>query len=473
MVIGYLAIFLLVVAMSAYAIARIGKFNEVTKSVLMTNNRIIDYTVKLRDSILSQIRYERKFLITKDQVFYTQFSRFKSDFDQYLDELLSVADSSQVMSLVKSVRNSYQTYQTLFNEEVKYLKDGQSYSQQRYRQEKDRVTNEIIEQLKKMGTFIQENTTDKIKILYEAGTEARRMAILMTGGFLLLGIAISFFINRSITQPLSIMEKKTKDIAKGDFKGILTLSSPPEIAELAKAFNLMCNMLNELDKMKSDFFSSVAHELRTPLSTLKMAISLLLEGRQGPITEGQKEVLVLLEGVVNRLISLINSLLDLSKMEAGMMTYQLEQKNLAPLIDRAAGEIAPLVEAKHIRLETKSADGLPLIKIDSERILQVLRNILGNAVKFTPEGGQVKVSVRSVDQGVEVSISDTGPGIPADSLHTIFEKFKQVPSKGPHQNKGTGMGLAIAKQIVTHHGGKIWAESELGQGSTFFFVLPA
>jgi signal transduction histidine kinase len=94
-------------------------------------------------------------------------------------------------------------------------------------------------------------------------------------------------------------------------------------------------------------------------------------------------------------------------------------------------------------------------------------------VKFTPEGGQVKVSVRSVDQGVEVSISDTGPGIPAESLHTIFEKFKQVPSKGPHQNKGTGMGLAIAKQVVTHHGGKIWAESEPGQGSTFFFVLPA
>jgi len=299
------------------------------------------------------------------------------------------------------------------------------------------------------------------------------MAILMTGGFLLLGIAISFFINRSITQPLSIMEKKTKDIAKGDFKGILTLSSPPEIAELAKAFNLMCNMLNELDKMKSDFFSSVAHELRTPLSTLKMAISLLLEGRQGPITEGQKEVLVLLNGVVNRLISLINSLLDLSKMEAGMMTYNLESQNIVPLIDQAIKEIGPLVEVKGISLEAKVMEGLPIIKIDGERILQVIRNIIGNAVKFTPNGGYVKVFVRAIDQGVEVSVVDTGPGIPAENLTSIFEKFRQISVRGTSRPNGTGLGLAIAKQIVTHHGGKIWAESELGHGSKFVFVLPA
>ena len=118
-------------------------------------------------------------------------------------------------------------------------------------------------------------------------------------------------------------------------------------------------------------------------------------------------------------------------------------------------------------------EGLPIIKIDSERILQVIRNIIGNAVKFTPNGGYVKVFARAIDQGVEVSVVDTGPGIPAENLTTIFEKFRQISIRSTSQPNGTGLGLAIAKQIVTHHGGKIWAESELGHGSKFVFVLPA
>jgi signal transduction histidine kinase len=299
------------------------------------------------------------------------------------------------------------------------------------------------------------------------------MAMVMTGVFLLLGISISFFINRSITQPISVLMKKTRDIARGDFNENLDLSSPPELAELASAFNLMCSKLNELDKMKSDFFSTMAHELRTPLSSIKMGLSLFVEGREGPITESQKELLLLLKGENDRLITLINSLLDLAKMEAGMMAYRFEQKNLTPLIDQVVKEIGPIIEGKKIIVESKGTERLPMVKIDGERILQALRNIVGNAIKFTPEGGRVSVLARTVDRGVEVSVSDTGPGIPEESLPTLFEKFKQANPKGTYKNKGTGLGLAIAKQIIISHGGKIWAESKLGQGSTFFVVLPA
>jgi two-component system sensor histidine kinase GlrK len=267
--------------------------------------------------------------------------------------------------------------------------------------------------------------------------------------------------------------KKTRDIARGDFNENLDLSSPPELAELASAFNLMCSKLNELDKMKSDFFSTMAHELRTPLSSIKMGLSLFVEGREGPITESQKELLLLLKGENDRLITLINSLLDLAKMEAGMMAYRFEQKNLTPLIDQVVKEIGPIIEGKKIIVESKGTERLPMVKIDGERILQALRNIVGNAIKFTPEGGRVSVLARTVDRGVEVSVSDTGPGIPEESLPTLFEKFKQANPKGTYKNKGTGLGLAIAKQIIISHGGKIWAESKLGQGSTFFVVLPA
>lgn len=173
------------------------------------------------------------------------------------------------------------------------------------------------------------------------------------------------------------------------------------------------------------------------------------------------------------MMDLVNSLLDLSKMEAGMMRFQLEPKNVAPLIEQTVEEMGPLADAKRIHLEVLLPEALPIIKMDSERILQALRNIIGNAVKFTPEKGRVSVSARRADHGVEVSVADTGPGIPAGNLITIFEKFQQSIIEGSHPVKGTGLGLAIAKQIITHHGGKIWAESELGHGSTFIFVLPA
>jgi two-component system sensor histidine kinase GlrK len=204
-----------------------------------------------------------------------------------------------------------------------------------------------------------------------------------------------------------------------------------------------------------------------------MGTSLLREGEEGPVTEGQRGILVVLEKESNRLIGMLNSLLDLSKMEAGMMSFNLEPKNISPLIDQAIGEIGPLVEAKKINLEVTVTEGLPILKIDSERILQALRNIIGNAIKFTPEKGRVSISVRSVDDAIEVSVADTGPGIPAGNFITIFEKFQQATTRGSPPIQGTGLGLAIAKQIIIHHGGKIWAESEPGHGSTFIFVLPA
>jgi len=225
--------------------------------------------------------------------------------------------------------------------------------------------------------------------------------------------------------------------------------------------------------MKADFFASMSHELRTPLTSIKEGTGLLLDGVGGETTEKQRKLLAILAEESNRLINVVNSLLDLSKMEAGMMTYDFESGNVDPLIRRALAEMAPLIEAKQIKLESRVEAPLPPVRIDPERILQVLRNLLGNAVKFTPKGGQVSVLAKPVHGKLEVSVKDSGPGIPAESLISIFEKFSQGSHKGSHTRQGTGLGLAIAKSIISSHGGRIWAESQLGQGSIFIFVLPS
>jgi len=473
LLIGYFIVFALVTGINAYAIVEIGHINKLTQSILTINNQMIDLAQKLSDIILSQVRYDRKFIISKDEAFFNEFLRLKGDFDRHLREMMSIADSSQTRGTLDSIHKSYQKYQSLFQEEMGYLKSGRRYPRQRFDSEKKRVTSSIIDELEGLETKTKQNTTDKIMNLHGIGTQLRRTVMLMTGAFLMLGIVISMLINRSIAQPVSLLEKKTKEIGKGHFRGDLNIPSPPELAGLADAFNLMCHKLNELDKIKSDFFSSVAHELRTPLATMKMGSGILQAGVEGPLTNGQRHLLTVLEKEINRLTGLVNSILDLSKMEAGMMPFNLEPKNIGPLIDQAVQEIGLLVEAKKINVEVTIAKGLPVIKIDGEKILQTLRNVIGNAVKFTPEAGRVTILARSVNHGVEVSVADTGPGIPAENLATIFEKFRQAPAGGSSPVKGTGLGLAISKEIINRHGGKIWAESQPGHGSKVIFVLPA
>ena len=469
---GYLVIFVLVMAVSVYAILRLYQFNEGTRHILRVDNRILDDERKLTDSILSQIRYEKKYIITKDNVLYDQFLSAKGEFNKYLAEGISMADTSPKKDSLNKAKAHYERYQSLVSEEVEYVRKNQNYSKRWYEQEKEKAADGVLEELENLETYSRQDIYDRMKMLGETGGSARKFAVTMSIVAVLSVVGTSIYITRGITQPLKMLRTRTKEISEGVFNSDLVVPSPPEISDLAKAFNLMCAKLKVLDKLKSDFFSMMSHELRTPLTSIKEGTALLRESLAGGITEKQKRLLTIISEESHRLIGLVNSLLDLSKMEAGMMTYKFEKGNLVPLIDRAVMEIGPLVEAKRITVEAKIGEALPMIKMDNERILQALRNLIGNAVKFTPDGGRVAISARPVNHGVQVSVADTGPGIPAENLNSIFNKFQQAAPAGSYSVKGTGLGLAIVKHIITSHSGKIWAESEPGQGSTFVFVLP-
>lgn len=470
--IGYFIIFILVLAVSVYAILQLRQFNNVTRSILNIDNIIIDCEKKLTDSLLSQMRYEKRYIIVKDDSLYDQFLLAQIDFGQYLEKAMSIADTARHKDSLNRMKDYYERYRSLFNGEVEYIRANRRYPQSWYKKEKERAIDGIMEELKNLRAYSQQNTYNKIRKLEEAGADAHKMILVIALMALFFGIIISFFITRSITKPLSKMIDKTREISMGILKGDLNLSSPPEIGELAKSFNIMCDKLKMIDKMKSDFFSSMPHELRTPLASIKEGTNQLLEGIGGEVTEKQKRLLTIIAEESTRLIDSVNSLLDLSKMEAGMMPFNFITGDIAPLIKRAVIEIEPLALSKGISIKTEIAQDLPTFKIDSERILQVLRNLIGNAIKFTPDRGQVNISAGFINGSIKVSVSDTGPGIPEENLSTIFEKFQQAPLSGPYQIKGTGLGLAIVKHIVTSQGGRVWAESKFGRGSSFIFVLP-
>jgi len=469
--IGYLAIFLIVALASGYAIVQISHFRELTESILKVDNRILDHEKFLVDLLFAQSRAEQKFSITKDEAWHQEFVRIKIDFEGRLESAFALNDQAAA-PVLKKIQQDFRRYDELVEDEARFVRSNKAYPQEQYKQEKDNLVDSMLASFEKLRLNQQQLTYTKVTDLAAAADQAREVSLTITIACLLAIVLMSLFITNSITHPIGLLKTKTREIAKGNFEGRVEVKSPPEISELAAAIDLMCEKLQELDRMKADFFASMSHELRTPLTSIKEGTGLLLDGVGGETSEKQRKLLGILAQESNRLISVVNSLLDLSKMEAGMMNYDFEPSSVDSLIKRAIAEITPLVEAKQIKLESAIDTPLPSVRIDSERILQVLRNLLGNAVKFTPKGGQISITANPANGKLAVSVKDSGPGIPMDSLAAIFEKFNQGSRQGAHVRQGTGLGLAIAKSIISSHGGKIWAESQLGKGSTFIFVLP-
>lgn len=228
----------------------------------------------------------------------------------------------------------------------------------------------------------------------------------------------------------------------------------------------------EVERLKNELISTVSHELRTPLATTKEFVAIMSDGIAGSVTPEQKDYLSIIMSNINRLGRMINDLLDISKLEAGRM--ELNKRLVYPLLlikDQLASFKAEAENKKIVLSENLPAE-LPQLYIDPDRITQVLVNLIGNALKFTPEGGSVIVEAKELDESIQIQVSDTGVGIAKENFSRLFDRFQQIDRKPGPGAKGTGLGLAISKSIVELHKGKIWVESEMGKGSRFVFTLP-
>jgi PAS domain S-box-containing protein len=231
--------------------------------------------------------------------------------------------------------------------------------------------------------------------------------------------------------------------------------------------------LKELDKMKSDFVSNVSHELRTPLTSIKGSVDNMLDGLTGSLNEKQIRYLARIKSNTDRLSRLINDLLDLSKIEAGRTDLRPVIFPLTALAGEITEHLKPVAAEKLIQIDVLSPDPGVSVWADRDKITQILMNLIGNAVKFTPRAGKVTVAIeRNGNEWVQISVTDTGPGILPEEMRKLFAKFYQIGNADKQRPKGTGLGLAISKALVEMHGGKIWVESEVDRGSTFSFTLP-
>ncbi|GAB4273894.1 MAG: hypothetical protein Kow0056_01480 [Coriobacteriia bacterium] len=258
---------------------------------------------------------------------------------------------------------------------------------------------------------------------------------------------------------------------------VVRLTTNPVVDHLGRYAGTVTTMTDitlerEATRVKNEFVSTVSHELRTPLTSIKGYVDLVLDGEAGELSDLQKEFLGIVKENSDRLVELINDLLDISRIESGRIQLKIEPVDLADVVADCMGALAALTARGDIELRVDIPDDLPRLAADRSRLGQVVTNLLSNAVKYSPGGGRVRVSARPELDSVVVSVSDEGIGISEEDQRKLFAKFFRVDSSHTQEIGGTGLGLAICKSIVELHGGRIWVESELGEGSTFSFSMP-
>ena len=308
-------------------------------------------------------------------------------------------------------------------------------------------------------------------------SDSRELLIGAGAGSFLLALAIGLLLSDSLLVPLRKMQKRLATIAAGDFSGRLDVPNRDEIGTLAEDVNRMTEELHSVyrelelvSERKSRYVMNMSHELRTPLNAIIGFSEVLHEQMFGELNERQLAYVEDVLGAGKHLLSLINELLDLAKIEAGRMQLHLSQVAVPTLLQSAVSLHDERAARAGISLRLTSDPDEITVTADERRILQVVVNLISNAVKFTPASGRVDVSARLVDDEVEIAVADTGPGIAPEELETIFEEFTQT-SEGK-QAEGTGLGLPLSRQLVELHGGRLWVESAPGHGSTFRFILP-
>ncbi len=226
-----------------------------------------------------------------------------------------------------------------------------------------------------------------------------------------------------------------------------------------------------LDQVKSNLVATVSHELKTPLTSIGLAVHLLLEEAAGPLTPKQTELLIDARENSERLLATINNLLDLTRFEGERQRLDRQPRPPAELLQATANIVRPRVEDKQITIEVHADDSLPLVDVDVPRFAHALDNLVDNAITYTRPGGRIMLSAAAAGPNVTLTVADTGVGIPAEHLPRVFERFFQVP--GRNEGHGTGLGLAIVREIVAAHGGTITCESAVGRGTKFTITLPA
>ncbi|MBI3942736.1 MAG: HAMP domain-containing protein [Chloroflexi bacterium] len=285
----------------------------------------------------------------------------------------------------------------------------------------------------------------------------------------LAAVIVSIFTTRRIVGPIQAMMQASQRIAAGDYHQRVQILSEDELGALVSSFNRMAETLEQTERRRVELIGDLAHEFRTPLSSIRSIMEGLVDG----VLPADPATFLDIQREISRLQRLVNDLLELSRAEAGQISLEIQPAAVSNLIHTAADRLQPQFDDKGVDLDVAVSQDLPLVRVDPGRLAQVLLNLLGNALQYTPSGGRVTIRAWHEGHAIAIAVQDTGIGIPAEALPHIFERFYRVDKSRARTGGGSGIGLTIARHLVEAQGGRIWAESPgPGQGSILTFTLP-
>ena len=482
---------LLVVAMGGLSLQAITKMSH-QSTLLDEAHKRVEWSRQIQHALALQMNFTAMALLVRDEATVEKILRENNRFNNTLG-LIAEAAMPEEQDVIQRIRVAQGEALTAVADIANLLRDGKVNEAMTLQTSKGYPLYEQIAGLVDQIVLAEQSKMTGLRA--NVAAETRRTQILM-GIFvvsaILLALLLGFVISWSFILPVRKAHGFLTEVAKGNFQATINVPNRDEFGDLAERMNKMTlelhnlyedqraaaqelqilnNRLTEASKAKSEFLANMSHELRTPMNAILGFVEMLLDDIYGEVPPHLREPLIDVQVNGKHLLNLINDVLDLSKIEAGRMELVLGEYSVQDVVETVRTSLQSLALEKGLGFEAVAEDDIPLAFGDGRRITQCLMNLVGNALKFCKRG-RVAVGVERRGDDLIYHVADTGIGIPKEELKNIFTEFKQVDTAMTREFSGSGLGLNITKKFVEMHGGRIWVESELGKGSTFFFSIP-
>jgi signal transduction histidine kinase len=462
---------LLLGGVAAWSIVAVSRLAEVNRDIAMRAVPAIETASGLPESFRRLVRLEAKHLVLRDRAYADLWNERATRAASELDRLGTLLVTPDEVMWHRRTVAAFAAYRGHVEQARAHLARGEV---ERAQQISERPAREAAEQAETSVIKLTAASNGALgRAQADAATLAARTWTAVVAAFLgglVVAFAATGLVAHRMTRSLRRLSRATRDLADGVFTDALPEDRNDEIGDLGRAFNRMAARLKEVDALKEDFFSHVSHDLRNPLTGIRGAAQLLLQGKTGgsPLEPRQAQLVRIIDESVDRMLGLVNQILEFTRLRARLMPLERRPVDLAKLVLRGLDELLPHAEEEGIALGSTTSGADFTVHGDEAGLMRVVTNLVGNALKFTPRGGSVSVQVRDWGAEIELRVTDTGEGIAADALPRIFDPYRQAHTG----RNGSGLGLAVVKGFVEAHGGRVEVESEVGKGSVFVVTLP-
>ena len=488
---GYMLVTLLFLAMGGMSLQTIAKMSAQSQLLDQAHERV-HWSQVIQHALALQMNFTAMALLLRDEATIANILRENNRFNNTLARLEEFARPEE-RELIQRIRAAQESALTTVADIANLVRDGKVDAAMALQLNKEYP---LYLQIEGLVDQVVKREQQKMDSLRESVAATNRRSLIIMAGFVASSIALAallgFVISWSFILPVQEAHGFVTQVAKGNFEATIDVPNRDEFGALADRMNQMSRELRTLyanqqeaarelqslnerlqqaSNAKSEFLANMSHELRTPMNAILGFVEMLLDDVYGEIPPQFREPLTDVQVNGKHLLNLINDVLDLSKIEAGRMELALSEYSVQDIVDTLKASLHSLAREKGLEFVAAAQEDIPLACGDGKRITQCLTNLAGNALKFTKQG-RVEVWVERKRDLLQYRVSDTGIGIPKDQIENVFAEFRQVDATITREFGGTGLGLSITKKFVEMHGGRIWVESEIGKGSTFFFEIP-